>query len=179
MLYAPKRGDIGLTQIEGEVGKWIRRGQWLIGDGYYDIEHAVVFVDEDLQGRTNRIIEAEPGGALNSPLTRYKPGAVVWLRCPDEFRESVARAALGLEGVPYSFADYAAIGAHRLHVPAPGLKTFVGATGHMICSQLADEAAARGGWHLFADGRWPGYVTPSNLYTLYLEQQRSRFDSAA
>jgi hypothetical protein len=36
----------------------------------------------------------------------------------------------------------------------------------MICSQLADEAAMRGGWHLFSDGRIPQDVTPGDLWKL-------------
>jgi hypothetical protein len=43
-------------------------------------------------------------------------------------------------------------------------------TKHMICSQLADETALRGGWHLFDDGRWPGYVPPCDLYRLYRQE---------
>jgi hypothetical protein len=44
----------------------------------------------------------------------------------------------------------------------------------MICSQLADTAAAEGGWHLFEDGRWPGDVTPGDLYRLYQGQRAQR-----
>jgi hypothetical protein len=68
--------------------------------------------------------------------------------------------------VPYSFLDYAALAAHRWHIPTPGLKRFVGDTGHMICSQLVDQAAADGGWRLFDDQRWPGFVTPGALWQL-------------
>lgn len=76
--------------------------------------------------------------------------------------------------MPYSVADYFALAAHRLHIPAPHLKRYVRSSGHMICSQLADAAAAEGGWHLFEDGRWPGDVTPGDLYRLYQAQRAHR-----
>jgi hypothetical protein len=67
-------------------------------------------------------------------------------------------------GVGYSFLDYDAIAAHRLHLPVPGLRAYIGSTGHLICSQLCDQAYADVGAHLYADGRWPGYVTPLDLW---------------
>jgi hypothetical protein len=117
------------------------------------------------------IIEAEPGGALLSPLSRYDADRIAWLHCPDFARGAVVAAALSFKGVPYSFLDYGAIAAHRLHLWAPGLKHYIETSGHMICSQLADRAADKGGWHLFADERWPGYVTPGSLRRLYAEQE--------
>jgi hypothetical protein len=44
----------------------------------------------------------------------------------------------------------------------------------MICSQLADCAAFRGGWHLFDDGRWPGDVVPANIARLVRQQETTR-----
>lgn len=165
MVYQPQPGDIGITQVEGRVGRLIRIGQWLNGDGFADYEHAFVSVGQGL------IVEAEPGGARTAELTEYNSRAVLWLRCPDQYRTAVASAARGLEGVPYSFLDYAALAAHRLHIPVPGLRTFIGSQGHLVCSQLADVAASRGGWRIFADGRWPGYVTPADLARLALAQK--------
>jgi len=79
-------------------------------------------------------------------------------------RVDVAMIGREFEHVPYSFLDYAAIAAHRLHVPgAILLRRYVRSTKHLICSQLVDAAYARAGVHLFDDGRWPGYVTPSEL----------------
>lgn len=162
--YAPQSGDIGLTQIHGKVGLGIRLGQWLIGEGFADYEHAFVYVGG------GRIVEAEPGGARQSLLDRYDSDTVEWLRCPAGLRAAMATAALGYLGTPYSFLDYAAIALHRVRIPAPGLKRYIASTGHQICSQLADQAAADADWRLFADGRWPGYVTPASLRRL-VEQQ--------
>jgi hypothetical protein len=162
--YTPMPGDIGLTQISGSVGKAIRVGQWLDGDGYADYEHAFVYTG------AGRIVEAEPGGALDSLLSRYDPARIAWLRCPARNRVAVAEAAKAYVGVPYSFLDYAAVGMHRLHIPAPGLRSYIESTGHLICSQLVDRAAMDGGWHLFTDSRWCGYVTPGDLWGLYHRQ---------
>jgi hypothetical protein len=156
----PQPGDIGLIAIKGGVGWLIRVGQWLNGDGYRDYEHAFVYVgDGDL-------VEAEPDGARLASLSEYDAAGVLWLPCPGQYRTAVAAAARSLIDTPYSALDYFALAAHRLHIPVPGLREYISSTGHMICSQLADEAARRGGWHLFADGRWPGYVTPGALVGL-------------
>ena len=163
-LYTPSPGDIGLTQIHGDVGLGIRTAQWLDGDGFVDYEHAFVHTGGGW------IVEAEPGGARVGHTAEYVHNTVLWLSCPTEYGAAVAAAAEAYVGVPYSFLDYGAIAARRLHLPVPGLREYIGDTGHMICSQLADRAAADGGWHLFADGRWPGYVTPGDLYRLQIVQ---------
>jgi len=156
-IVIPQPGWIGLTRINGWVGLGIRIGQFLNGDGFSKLEHAFVFVGDD------RIVEAEPGGAVLGYLSEYDPASVVWLPCPPQYGAAVADAARGLLGTPYSFLDYDALALHRLHIPAPGLREYIQDTGHMICSQLVDEAARRGGWKVFDDDRWPGFVTPGAL----------------
>lgn len=158
--YEPQPGDIGLVRVQGRIGALIRIGQWLNGDGWTSYEHAFVYVGDD------RIVEAEPGGAVLGYLGEYADRPIAWLRCPDGHGPSVADAARDLIGQPYSWLDYAALAAHRLHIPVPGLRTFIGSQGHLICSQLCDVAASRGGWRIFRDGRWPGYVTPGALEDL-------------
>lgn len=170
--YIPQPGDIGLTQIGGEVGFGIRFGQWLNGDGFADYEHAFVFIGSGL------LIEAEPGGARKADIREYATDTIEWLRCPPEFGPAVAAAAITYPGTPYSFLDYAAIAAHRVHIPYPQLKAYIASTGHMICSQLADAAAQAGGWHLFTDNRWVGSVTPGDLHRLYDQQEQARAQSA-
>jgi hypothetical protein len=167
----PTPGDIGLVAIGGRVGLGIRVGQWLCGDGWHHYEHAFVYVGDD------RIVEAEPGGARESSLQRYDLGEIAWLRCPPIYGDRVAAAARAMAppqrvpGVPYSFVDYLAIAAHRVHIPTPRLRAYIDDSGHMICSQLCDRAAEAGGWHLFDDGRWHGYVRPGDLYRLHREQR--------
>jgi hypothetical protein len=164
MTYAPNLGDIGLVRIKGAVGKGIRFAQWLNGDGFADYEHAFTYVG------AGQIVEAEPGGARRASLSQYADRLVVWLRCPSPYGFAVADAAWTLIGTPYSFLDYQALAMHRFHIPAPGLRRFIANSGHMICSQLCDHAAMVGGWHIFDDGRWEGYVTPGDLYREYRKQ---------
>jgi hypothetical protein len=184
-LYAPNLGDIGMVAMEGNVGRGIQIGQWLNGDGWSQVQHVFTYVGQ------GHIVEAMPGGALLTDLfgrfSRYAPTEIVWLRCPPEFGEAVAAAARQLgphmdpnrdwnvvPGVPYSFLDYGALALHRFHIPTPHLRAYIENSGHLICSQLSDLAANRGGWHIFDDGRWEGDVTPNDLYHMYLAQERAR-----
>ncbi|MFJ9417119.1 hypothetical protein ACIRPT_23435 [Streptomyces sp. NPDC101227] len=159
----PLPGDIGLTQISGVTGQLIRFGQWINKDGFADYEHAFLVLPDD------RLLEAEPGGARIGALGRYG-GANVLYVCPpgltERQRTAICEAAVSYTGVPYSFLDYFAIAAHRFHLPVPGLRRYVASTRHMICSQLVDQCYQDAGVHLFADHRWPGYVTPMALYNL-------------
>lgn len=163
-MYQPQPGDIGVTQITGDVGRLIRFGQWLNGGGFADYEHAFVYVGNGL------IVEAEPGGARQAELTEYNARNIAWLRCPDDHRDAVTAAALSLEGTPYSFLDYLAIALHRLRIPAPGLRAYIRSGKHAMCSALADRSAALGGWRLYDDGRWDGYVTPEDIWHLIQRQ---------
>jgi hypothetical protein len=165
----PEPGDIGLTSISGPVGWGIRLGQWLNGDGFGEYEHAFVVVDG------GELVEAQPRGARVRPLSVFPRAVFV---CPDGLteaqREAVCTAARGYLGTPYSFADYAAIAAHRLHLPLPGLRRFVASSRHMLCSQLADQCFQDAGVQLFNDGRWPGFVTPGSLYDLLGREEARR-----
>jgi hypothetical protein len=161
--YEPHPGDIGLVPMPGRVGKMIKFGQWLAADGWTPYQHVFQVAGEVDPWDEIRIVEAMPGGALNSPLDKYHADKIVWLRCPPSYRDEVAAAALSFVGVPYSFLDYGALALHRFHIPTPHLRKFISSRGHQICSQLADAAAVKGGWHIFDDGRWPGSVTPNDL----------------
>jgi hypothetical protein len=164
MTYEPQPGDIFITTIHGRVGAGIG-----LAEGVLQLvervrkltdtkwRHAGVYTGD------GRVIEAEPGGARLADLSEYDTDPVIWIPCPEQYRTAVAAAALTLEHVPYSFLDYDAITMHALHIPAPGLKGYISDSGHLMCSQLADRAAMLGGWHLFEDGRWEGYVTPIDL----------------
>jgi hypothetical protein len=77
---------------------------------------------------------------------------------------AVAFVARGYVGTPYSFLDYAAIAGLHAGVKNGPIRRYVKSTGHMICSQLADQAMSDAGWHVFDDGRLPQDVTPAALY---------------
>lgn len=159
----PQPGWIGLVPMPGAVGKIIKFGQWLAADGWTKYQHAFVVAGETDGLPGTRVVEAMPHGALNSSLSRYDAEEIVWLRCPPQYGGAVASEALRFVGVGYSAADYGALSLHRFHIPAPHLESFIKDRKTMICSQLADAAAGIGGWHIFDDERWPGYVTPNDL----------------
>jgi cell wall-associated NlpC family hydrolase len=161
----PSPGDIGLVSIRGPIGFLVRVGQALNGDGFSRYEHCFVYLGG------GELVEAEPGGARVRPLAQYDAAGIVWLRCPPQHGDAVAAAARALEGTPYSWLDYIALALHRLHIPAPGLRAYIQDSGHAICSQLVDEGARRGGWQLFDDRRWEGYVTPGALRKLAANQK--------
>lgn len=160
----PLPGDFGLTSINGEVGRLIRIGQFLNGDGFSVYEHAFLYLGG------GEIIEAEPGGARIRSVTEYAPSTVRWstghFQLSGSQRTQIIRRARVFEGTPYSAADYFALATHRLHIPAPGLKSFIESSGHVICSQLVDISYQAGPYELFTNRRWPGDVTPGDLNKL-------------
>jgi hypothetical protein len=82
---------------------------------------------------------------------------------------AIAIAAERYIGTPYGFLDYAALAAHRLHLPVPGLNGFMGDTKSMICSQLVAQSYLDAGVNLFP-GDTPGDVTPGDLYQLLVSK---------
>lgn len=119
-------------------------------------------------GQAPRIVQAMPSGAEEIPIgLEHWTDDFIYIRpywSNGVTGEAVAMYARSYIGTPYSFADYAAIEAHHLHLPVPHLDRYIRDSGHMICSQLADQAAADAGYHIFDDGRFPGDVTPAALY---------------
>jgi cell wall-associated NlpC family hydrolase len=155
-------GDFGVSHMGGQAGKLIRFGQWLNGSGFSDYEHAFIYVGN------GKVIEAEPAGAR---LATFNYGGVLWSSDKVKIDSPLRRLAIvtlahSYAGTPYSWADYFALATHRLHIPAPGLKSYVSTSGHMICSQLVDRCYQDAGIQLFDDGRWNGYVTPGDLAQL-------------
>jgi len=160
-------GAIGLTHIGGRLGAAIRVGQLLNGAAprHARWTHALIAVGD------GTIVQAEPGGAQRVTEAAACAGREVLWFFPDGTtpgqRQVAARAATDLTGAPYSFADYAALAAVRLHLDlvAHGLRDYVAASGRLICSQLVDEAYRRAGVDLIP-GRRPGDVTPADLARL-------------
>jgi hypothetical protein len=156
---APQPADFGLVAIRGWTGRLIKVLQWVNGDGWTPYQHVVVNLGD------GTIIQAEPGGARIVPLSTYDNTNIVWSTwdLTDEQRTAIVVAARTFEGVPYSWLDYAALIARRLHLPIPGLREFIASTGHVICSQLGDWSWQLGKVQIFADHRWVGYCTPGSL----------------
>lgn len=178
MIGYPIPGTIGLSRIAGAAGLTVHVGQWLVtkldharlktgNEAWADWQHAFVYLGG------GQVMSAEPGGARIRPANRWDP--VYWCTAiaaqyTSAELQYAADEARKFEGVPYSFVDYAAIAAHTLHLPLPGLKDLVDRSHHVICSQLCDAAYDHAGLHLFKD-RWPGYVDPLDLYILDQELQ--------
>lgn len=158
MASQPQPGDFGVTKITGIGGKLIWLGQALIGSrSRYEHAFIVTF--------GGGIIQAEPGGAAGGkPPTSDVAYSAFPLTNVQRF--AIVNAAAEMIGTPYSWLDYVAIAAERLHLPSKRLRAFVGTSGRLICSQLVDEAYRRAGVALFADGRNPGSVTPGDLAKL-------------
>jgi hypothetical protein len=158
-MRTPLPGDFGLTKINGYAGAMIRVGQWLNGNGFSQDEHAFIVLPGE------HLVEAEPGGARIGNLTEYPDELTTyssWDLDPIQ-RQAIVATATALLGTPYSTLDYLALAAHRLHIPAPGLRRYIASSKHVICSQLVDLCYQSAGIQLFKDGRWPGYVTPGAL----------------
>ena len=163
-------GDFRLMPVAGGVGKFIRFGQWSIGDKSVPYQHAHVYLGNNL------FMDAEPGGAnirnypdLDAPNTFWSTDIIM---LNDTQRSFIVDAAYGYKGTPYSFLDYEAILLHHLRIPIPDLQNYIKTHKHMICSQLVDRCYQDAGIHLFKDNRWPGYVTPADLYWMLKGIQR-------
>lgn len=156
----PDPGDIAVCSMGGHGGRIIRLLQWVNGDGFRDYEHALIYLGD------GQVLQAEPGGATVGPLGGY--GHIMWSTglFPPLDAEHLALLpgiAAAMEGTPYSWLDYAALAAHRLRLPVPGLRGYIKSTGHQMCSALADHVSKLLGRHWFTDGRFEGYVTPGAL----------------
>lgn len=152
-----KAGDIGLTTIGGWLGFWVSLGQHLSGDSSKYTHSYIVLNDET-------VMAAQPGGARIDKLSDYKNKAIyIQLDLTDEQRATIVGEARKLEGTPYSFLDYLAIGLARFGIKPKWLTDYIKNKGHMICSQLCDEVYRRAGIDLFNDERLPQEVTPGDL----------------
>jgi hypothetical protein len=166
-MLQPQPGDFAVIDTGSSTSNLIRLAEWANGDGFGLYDHAVIC--SRVEGGIPWIVEARPGGAVEKAW-HYDGRPVKWSTgfvraCPQ-----AGPAAVRYTGVGYSFLDYFALAAHRLRIPAPDLKAYIGNTGHMICSQLVDQARTDGGGQLFTDGRWPGYVTPMSLADLFRQE---------
>lgn len=159
---------------------------------WWNWRHIGVVVQADAMERPYRdpprLVQAMPPGAEEITMTEaqhwtgkhfyIRPGYGEVQRLPGLTQLSAANQALSVAaaarsyvGRPYSFADYAAIAAHRLR-DSQGwaelherdvLARYVADSERMICSQLADQALTDAGWHTFTDGRLPQDVMPAEL----------------
>lgn len=160
-----KPGDIGLTRIGGILGFFVSLGQHLAGDSSR-YTHTYIVLDDET------VIAAQPGGARIDKLSDYQNKAIYLQRdLTDEQRATIVSEARALEGIPYSFLDYLAIGLARFGIKPKWLQKYIANTGHMICSQMCDEVYRRAGINLFNDDRLPQEVTPGDLFYVLAGEQ--------
>lgn len=157
-------GDFAVVSVAGAGGTAISLMETAAYGHHTWWDHALIYIGG------GQVVQAEPGGAQTRILGPYRhsiwstgllplTGAQRALICGAAVHYAAARTG-------YSWLDYAAIAAHRLRLPVPRLREFIGDTGRLICSQLVDQCWRDGGVNIFADGRWPGYVSPYDLGAL-------------
>src|SRR5258707_4910792 len=162
VVTGPQPGDFAVVSAGGLAGRLVALGERLNGTGFTQYQHAFVYI-----GGAGMIVQAEPAGACIRPLHGH--ARELWstgiLSLSDGERKTIVAAARGYAAAQtdYSFLHYLPLPAHRYRLPVPGLRTYIKSTGHMICSQLVDACYQAAGVQLFADKRWNGYVTPSDL----------------
>ena len=184
-----KPGDFLVISFDGKHPDVSHPLHWLVNGGFVHIgqrvadtefgteeypydnfEHAAIYVGKGM------IIEAQRTGTNTAMAAKYDADYVVWssglINPTDAQRLAIVKAAFGYIGTPYSWVDYAALLAKTAHMlpAAPLLKRYVASTGHMICSQVVDRCYEDGGYTLFDDKRWHGYVKPSDLAKLLLSK---------
>lgn len=182
-----KPGMFGLSVIGGNVGRLIRWGQKVVERQDYTYTHAFLVINND------QVIEAEPGGAIISPLSKYQTrpdvvfsdipiqnavedGLALWKQAGYTFADSdaastyeavlrrrVTRFGKECEGIGYSYLDYFALALERFNIHLSMVEKRIERQDRMICSQLVDWAYLQCGIHLFDDGRMPFDVTPGDL----------------
>jgi len=157
-MRQPLPGTIGLTQIKGIVGWLVRLLQFLNGD-FAKPTHVFVVLDDET------VFEAQPGGAVITPLSEYADRwvrYVDWPLTPEQRFRIVARART-YRGIGYNWTTYFYLAAYRLHIRPQWLKDRVQNDKRMICSQAADKIYVDEGEHLFNDGRMPYDLTPGDF----------------
>lgn len=163
MLTEPKPGDYILVHIPGQGGTTIQLLQWANGTGSDGYEHAALYMGN------GQCVEMAGNGIRISRVANYLTRPHRWssglINPTDQQRTDIVAAGQKYmeREVEYSWEDYAALVAHRFHIPTPRLKKYIEDTGHMICSQLVDRCWEDADFHLFDDHRWHGYVTPGHL----------------
>lgn len=152
-----KAGSIGLTRISGITGFFVMLGQALSGDASR-YTHCYVVLDD------GTVMAGQPGGAHKDNLSLYaSQAAYLQMDLTDEQRQNIVTIAKSLEGTPYGWFNYLAIGLARFNIKPKWLLKYIASNKTMICSQFADVVYERAGIQLFNDGRLEGLVTPGDL----------------
>lgn len=172
-MTLPAPGTIGLSRIHGVKGFFVMLGQALAGDASLWTHAFMVVGTGDALG----VIQAQPGGAVYAPLSRYLDTAVFlhgWHTLTPEQVTQLQRVTPRYLHTPYSFLDYLSLALVACGIRPAWLRRYVASTKHMICSQLVDQLMSDVGVHLFNDGRLPQDVTPGDLLIQYVRDMSAR-----
>lgn len=188
-------GSFFMRRIDGWTGRWVGAVQAFVRGGS-NFTHAGLILDD------GQIIEAEPGGAniksvdtlyehnpimvSDAPMQRWLDTTVfpLYLGAREEAewnkRAEIVGKARYLNGVGYSFLDYAALAMAEWKVPGwKFVRDRVESSQHLICSALVDRAFSWAEIHLYDDGRLPGDVTPWDLENYVLRYEGERLSRLA
>jgi hypothetical protein len=130
-----------------------------------EVSHAAVVVDSRFG--YGCVMEALRGGATFTWLKAFgqiKKVGTGRLPLTDEQRDRVRYAAASLEHTPYGFLDLLSVGLLQYGITNRWLSARVRRQDRLICSQLVDELLRRIGFQVYDDARWPGDVTPGDLF---------------
>lgn len=162
----------------GQAALFVTRRWWRMvfsARQWFHLRHVAVV---DVTRATPYLIQAMPRGAERVPLdpAKHWVAGCVYVR-PGYAGEAeqgldVADAAIDYVGTPYGFLTYLklAAGAFRFRLTEAWLRRLISTRRDMICSQLADQALADAGHHVFTDGRLPQDVVPAELFDALMSQ---------
>lgn len=162
----------------GQLALFLTRRWWRVvfsARQWFHLRHVAVV---DVTTSPPYLVQAMPRGAEYVPLSAAKhfTAGCVYVR-PDyaggaEQSVKVVDAACEYVGVPYGFLTYLklAAGAFRMRLTEGWLRKALSTRRDMICSQLADQALADAGHHVFDDGRLPQDVVPAELFDAVMSQ---------
>lgn len=145
---------------------------------WWHVRHVGMVVNA---GTAPRMVQAMPSGAeeIDMSVAKHWTRHHVYVRPPyagatdsgtgEKFVGAgyqAARAARRYVSTPYNFLTYGALAARAIHLPVSErvFRRWISTRADMMCSQLADQALADAGYHVFDDGRLPQDVVPAELF---------------
>lgn len=152
-MTAVRAGDVALVRSAGFVA-------WCIRLGTRSRFNHVRLVIDDADGT----LEANPGGSGFGYVSATD--LVVSPPMTDAQRAKIPDIARSLHGIPYGFADVAALGLAQFGITLPSVKRRLARRDRLFCSQLVDLAWQLAGYHAFTDGRPPQDVSPGDIADL-------------
>lgn len=176
LMFGPIGGVVpGFLPVGvGQLALFLTRKWWRLvrsPKNWFQVRHVAVVQANAME---TYLVQAMPRGAEYVPLERAKhwTNKHVYFRphyagvTPPVWPSDVADAAIDYVGVPYGFLTYVrlAAGALRMPLTEAWLRKALSSRRDMICSQLADQALADAGYHVFDDGRLPQDVVPAELF---------------